>query len=112
MSVSDPAGNLLAPVSYYPDDNLAAAITRAWTDPGFKDRLRERDYTTPSAALAEMGITVPRPVVLTPKEYYAGYKKQSADEVILVLPDPPADPVARYLPDRVKSAMKFTPFGM
>ena len=99
----------------YSDDKLAAAITKAWTDESYKNRLLTRDYKVTSDALAEVGVNVaqyPNPVVLTLRQYNSGYTMRSLSEIVFVLPDPPASDTARRSADQAKSRMRVTPFGM
>ena len=91
-STTDSAGC----VSYHPNENLARAIVRAWSDNAFKTRLltfesghadfQKPNFESSRAALAEVDIFIERAVVLT-QQQYTGYKKKDK-EIIFVLPDP------------------------
>jgi len=83
-------------ISYHPNDALALAIVRAWSDNAFKNRLltfspgtAAAQYNSTRDALREIGISIEpplNPVVLTQQQYpsYAPL----ADQVVFVLPDP------------------------
>jgi hypothetical protein len=92
--------------SYHPNEHLARAIVKAWSDESFKNRLltfppgaHEADWKKipegersamlrkTSAALAEMDVFLDTPVVLT-VEQFATYKGTSEKtEAVFVLPD-------------------------
>jgi hypothetical protein len=92
-------------ISYHPNDSLAMAIVRAWSDPEYKRRLLtfpekdEADWSKikdparremirkSSKALAEVDVFLEMPVVLT-SEQYDDYKPKAKKEVVFVLPDP------------------------
>lgn len=83
-------------VSYHPNEALANAIVKAWTDDEFRRRLltypgsdmRNPNYQSTRDALSEMGVNIHRmdPVVLTTQQY-ATYRRR-ANQIIFVLPDP------------------------
>ncbi len=128
MAIIDSEGNKDAISVHYPNDNLVSAIIRAWLDPGFRQNLLSYpDLTTPEAwsasstlppdyknareSLAEMGVYVENPIVLTPQQYQWGYTKSGCD-VVYVLPNEPSLSSARYSVDTARTAMKFCIFGM
>jgi hypothetical protein len=82
-------------ISYHPNDALALAIVRAWSDESFKDRLltfsadmQTRDHERTRAALREMGIIIESktPVVVTEQQFLS-YPREK-DHIVFVLPDP------------------------
>lgn len=92
-------------VSYFPNDNLAEAIVRAWSDPSYRKNLltfgddnaanweaypnqRQSMLRKTSQALEEVGIFLNNAVVLTPGRQYDTYAKQD-EEIVFVLPDIP-----------------------
>lgn len=103
----------VAPVSYFPNDDLVKVILEAWTSQSFKERLLtfpEKDryadwkdwlkadanaYTAMTAktsqALAGVvsELRLGLPVVLTQEQYENGYRKNDDKEVVFVLPDAP-----------------------
>ena len=123
MPLFDFKGNPIDAVSYHPNHNLALAIVRAWSEPGYRDRLltfkgaytlaskpAADDYSRTSKALLEVGISLAKPVVLTFPQYNApGYKKVE-DEVVFVLPDN-LTATGFNLPG-AEIAMIVTPLGM
>ena len=130
MAMTDKTGNSFPISVHYPNDNLVSAIIRAWTDPPFHNRLLTfpalvdnkdwpaggppaPDNTNSQDALAEMGVFVEGPVVLSSEQYSWGYEKKNPCQVIYVLPDQPADQVAaRYSVNTARTAMQFCIFGM
>jgi hypothetical protein len=125
--VKDSKGKIDAVSHHHPNDHLVGAIIRAWTDNSFRRALltypnlnkvagwRKRakpDYQKTSKALAEMGIHVDRPVVLTQAQYEWGYDKARDHDVVYVLPDAPSKHHAKYSVSTAKTQMQFHPMGM
>jgi hypothetical protein len=130
MAIVDSEGNKDAISVHYPNDNLVSTIIRAWLDPDFRRSLlsypdaktreqlasaaRATDYKKSRDCLAQMGVYIQNPVVLTPEQYELGYTKHDCD-AIYVLPDTPNAgdlPYAKYSVDTARTAMKFCMFGM
>jgi len=123
--VTDPRGNVDEISVHYPNDQLVSVIIRAWNDGAFKDRLltyaelseenwggrREPDYEKTREALAEMGVFIDKPVVLTCEQYDLGFQKKDCD-VIFVLPDRPSAVAGRHSIATARAAMQFCIFGM
>ena len=100
-----------ANVSYFPNDNLAKAIVRAWSDKSFEEQLltfgrgTSADWSIylpdiqtsmllkTSGALAQVDVYLERAVVLTVDQYawysdrYKTYQEQPG-QFIFVLPEP------------------------
>ena len=94
------------PDSYYPNENLVVAIVRAWSDPGYRDRLltfpdgaaadwkaldRAAAYRKTSSALAEVDVFINSPIVITEdqRSTYVFPKQSLTDanrELLFVLP--------------------------
>jgi hypothetical protein len=66
-------------------------------------------YDSAKDALAEVDVFIDMPVVLTPLQRAAGYKKFNNREVVFVLPDPPS---SKYSLATARAAMSFTIDGM
>jgi hypothetical protein len=123
--VTDPRGNVDAISVHYPNDQLVSTIIRAWNDSAFKDRLLtyphlgeqnwgergDPDYGKTREALAEMGVFIDKPVVLTCEQYDLGYQKKDCD-VIYVLPVRPSAAAGRHSIATARTAMQFCIFGM
>jgi hypothetical protein len=89
-------------ISFAPNDALAQAIVKAWTDQSYRDELltfSDKDnwnkmsaaalaakIRKTSEALEKVDVFLDNPVVLTAKQF-ATYKS-SKDEVVFVLPEP------------------------
>jgi hypothetical protein len=72
----------------YTNDILAEMIVKAWTDPTFATNLT--NHTNPNFAkteLANRGINLTRPIVLTEDEFFGGWEMDDHDEVVFVLPN-------------------------
>lgn len=124
-----PLGKCPPGVSYHPNDSLAHAIVRAWTDESFKKRLltfpehtapdwskfadedRQKMIGATRDALAEVEIFLDSPVVLTPDQF-GQYRPKDDSEVIFVLPSPSIVYGKRYTLDTARVAMALCPFGM
>jgi hypothetical protein len=101
-AVKDPS--TLPSRSYHPNESLAKAIVRAWTDATFKKNLltfgdkddraiwpdadRSPIYGRVSKVLQEFGISLDKPVVFSTEAQLANYDytKAEAGEVYFVLP--------------------------
>jgi hypothetical protein len=80
----------------YKNDDIAAMIVQAWTNPGFRDELvgdatnvpiatRKANAIAALQALANpIGLT--SPIVLTEAEYDDGWDQDDPDQVVFVLP--------------------------
>jgi hypothetical protein len=93
-------------ISYFPNDNLAEAIVRAWSDKSYKDDLltfgegnaadwsnhtdQQRDsmLIRTSKALEQVGVFLDKAVVLTVEQYESPDFKEKPGELIFVLPRP------------------------
>ncbi len=75
----------LADFSYYPNDSLAQLIVDAWVDPEFEKLVL--NPASIKALLADRGVYLKKPVVITEAEYNNGYTMKSPDELVFVLPD-------------------------
>lgn len=89
-------------ISYFPNENLAQAIAKAWSNKSYEDQLltfgrgrnadwdvikdKDATYSKTAGALAEVDVFINKPVVLTvaQQDY-----KAIAGEVVFVLPDVP-----------------------
>jgi len=103
----------------YENDSLAQMIVYAWTDPTFRGKLLQRqpNGTSPNAkaSLAERGIYLSNPVVITEAEYNQGYHMQDPNGVIFVLPDQPrtvTPPTGQSLLETARLLMACTPNGI
>ena len=103
----------------YQNESLAQMIVRAWVEPSFRRRLltRRRNGTSPNtrAELAERGIYLTNPVVITEDDYKNGYHMRRRDEVIFVLPDQPRTtrpPRGETLLETARLLMACTPNGI
>jgi hypothetical protein len=94
----------------YQNDALAEMIVRAWTDGAFKTTI----LADPQQALADRGIHLKNPTVITEGDYYNGYVAGDTAEVVFVLPD--ADRVdmtaGTALLEAAKLLMACTPNGI
>jgi hypothetical protein len=75
----------VADFAFQPSDSLAQMIVDAWVDKGFRDELLNPKNA--KKLLAERGIYLEQPVVITEEEYNNHYEMKSDKEVIFVLPD-------------------------
>jgi hypothetical protein len=80
----------VADVSYH-NDSLAQLIVEAWSDQAFKGRLTEGAHDTRSnearRVLADRGLYLTQPIVITEKEYDEGFVWAPDQGVVLVLPN-------------------------
>jgi hypothetical protein len=86
---------------YHPNDALAAAIVKAWSDEDFKARLlsgpKAGKKASTKAALEEMGVSLDDVVVLLPEEHEAFVRanqrtKKGQGPIVFVLPHPIGKP--------------------
>lgn len=103
----------------YQNDALAQLIVHAWTDGGFQSSLlqRETDGSSPNAkaALADCGIYLSNPIVITEADYDNGFDMHVDDQVVFVLPNyqRTASPVAGHtLLETAKLLMACVPNGI
>jgi hypothetical protein len=98
----------------YQNETLAQMIVYAWTDQTFRTQL----LTNPQAAkmaLADRGIYLKAPFVITEDQYNNGYDLPDPEGVVFVLPDPPrtdAPPQGQTLHETAKLLMAATPNGI
>jgi hypothetical protein len=71
----------------YQNDLLAEMITKAWSTPGYADKLTNHATKFARSELRSRGINLTRAVVLTEAEYNSGWEMRHADEVVFVLPN-------------------------
>ena len=103
----------------YQNDSLAQMIVHAWTDSTFQTSLlhRESDGSSPNAkaALADCGIYLSNPVVISENEYSDGYHLHAPDGVVFVLPNyqrAASPPSGHTLLETAKLLMACTPNGI
>jgi hypothetical protein len=103
----------------YQNDSLAEMIVNAWTDASFRNSLLAKapDGTSPNAKaeLANRGIYLANPLVITEAEYENGHRVQDRNAVVFVLPDPAritAAPAGQTLLETAKMLMAVTPNGI
>lgn len=98
----------------YASDTLAQMIVDAWTTPSFKKRLLNKRQA--KSVLAERGIYLTKPHVLTEKQYYDGHHCKDPNEVVFVLPNTPRvvlnPPKGHSLLETAKLLMAITPNGI
>jgi hypothetical protein len=69
----------------YTSDALAQMIVEAWVDDDFKNRLLIKANAKP--LLAERGLFLENPVVITEDAYNRNYRQDNDNEIVFVLPD-------------------------
>ncbi|MFZ0353217.1 MAG: hypothetical protein WAM12_06050 [Pseudolabrys sp.] len=97
----------------YTSDALAQMIVDAWTDETFETRLLDKSQA--KDVLAERGIYLSKPHVITEQAYYDGHHCDDPDEVVFVLPNKPRvvrPPPGRSLLETAKLLMAITPNGI
>ncbi len=99
----------------YQNDALAEMIVRAWTEQGYEQTLRQ----DPQSELADRGIHLDNPTVISESEYYGGYVTGDSTEVVFVLPDKgrietdaQGNPKTKNLLETAKLLMACTPNGI
>jgi hypothetical protein len=119
-SGANPANVKLADVSYQ-NDELAALIVKAWTNPGFRDGLVGDATTVPIAtrkanaiaalqSLPTHPIDLASPIVITEAEYDAGWEADDDDQIVFVLPN--ATRAVGNLVETAKLLMACVPNGI
>jgi len=91
-STSEPDPDTRVADFAYENISLAELIAEAWRNDNFKDSLVQGNHSTRSArakqALANRGIYLSKPIIITESEYDAGFVWESADDnVVFVLPN-------------------------
>jgi hypothetical protein len=97
----------------YQNESLAQMIVYAWTDEAFKAKLL--DKRNAKALLAERGIYLSNPHVITEDDYYGGHQCNEPDEVVFVLPNKPRianPPPGETLLETAKLLMACVPNGI
>jgi hypothetical protein len=74
----------VAELSYHPHDSLAQLIVDAWVDPDFEKLLLGPGNAKP--LLADRGLFLKNPVVITEAQFEAGFTMSEPDGMIFVLP--------------------------
>jgi hypothetical protein len=108
-----PPGDRIADFSYQ-NETLAQMIVYAWTDTNFRNQLLT-DTAFSKQALADRGVYLKAPVVITEDQYNNNYVQQDPDGVVFVLPNPPrtvAPPQGQSLLETAKLLMACTPNGI
>jgi len=121
----NPYPYLPVPDFTYSSDCLAQMIVDAWTDPNYYQTLMQRNAQhLPTDAAVELatesanscGFNLKRAVVISEKEYYAGYKiPLDSPEVVFVLPNlnrVRMHPTGHPLLETAKLLMATTPNGI
>jgi hypothetical protein len=100
----------------YQSDLLANLIIEVWNTPALKATLlNHANPNNVQTALADRGIFLTHPVVLTEAEYNAGWQQEHDDEVVLVLPNDTrktAPTGGHTLLETAKLLMAITPNGI
>jgi hypothetical protein len=89
-------------------------ILYAWTDQNFKNQLLNNPQFV-KQTLADRGIYLKAPYVITEAQYYSGYNLPDPQGVVFVLPDEPrtaAPPQSQTLLETAKLLMACTPNGI
>jgi hypothetical protein len=97
----------------YQNESLAQMIVYAWTDEEFKAKLLVKSNV--KALLAERGIYLSNPHVITEEDYFNGHLCNEPDEVVFVLPNKPRianPPPGETLLETAKLLMACTPNGI
>lgn len=97
----------------YQNDDLARMIVDAWTNEDFKTKLLDRRNA--KALLAERGIYLSSPHVITEDEYNRGHRCDDPNEVVFVLPNKPrigTPPQGGDLLETAKLLMACVPNGI
>ena len=119
---ADPAGTAIANLQdkvadfSYQNDLLAEMIVKAWTDPPFRNQLLNGTVVVRTnnakTALAARGINLTNPIVLTEREFNEGWDRDSADQVVFVLPNDTRATAGTPLLETAKLLMACTPNGI
>jgi hypothetical protein len=89
-------------------------IVYAWNDQNFRNQLLTNPQTA-KQALADRGIYLKAPFVITEDQYNNGYSLPDPEGVVFVLPDPPrtvTPPRGQTLLETAKLLMACTPNGI
>ena len=98
----------------YQNESLAQLIVYAWSDQNFRNQLLSNPQTA-KQALADRGIYLKAPFVITEDQYNNGYDLPDPEGVVFVLPDPPrtaTPPQGQSLLETAKLLMACTPNGI
>jgi hypothetical protein len=100
----------------YTSDVLAQLVVDAWASNSLKMKLlNHNNQTAVQQELANRGVFLNHPVVLSEAEYNTGWQQEDDDEVVLVLPDEartiPAT-AGKTLLETAKLLMAVTPNGI
>jgi hypothetical protein len=98
----------------YQNETLAQMIVYAWTDQTFRNQLLTSAQAAKSA-LADRGIYLKAPFVITEAQYNSGYQMPDPDGVVFVLPNQPrtaTPPQGQSLLETAKLLMACTPNGI
>jgi hypothetical protein len=98
----------------YQNESLAQMIVYAWTDQNFRNQLLNNPQFV-KQALADRGIYLKAPYVITETQYYSGYNLPAPEGVAFVLPDEPRSdgpPQGQTLLETAKLLMACTPNGI
>jgi|GraSoiStandDraft_4_1057263.scaffolds.fasta_scaffold263331_2 hypothetical protein len=98
----------------YQNESLAQLIVFAWADQNFRNQLLSNPSTA-KQALADRGIYLKAPFVITEDQYNNGYNLPDPEGVVFVLPDPPrteTPPQGQTLLETAKLLMACTPNGI
>jgi hypothetical protein len=106
----------VANFSYAPNDSLAQMIVDAWVDQNFANQLLNSPGVAKSA-LAQRGIFLSSPTVITETQYNQGYTPSNPDvDVVFVLPNKPRvdtmPPPGQSLLETARFLMAATPNGI
>jgi hypothetical protein len=104
----------------YENDSLAELIAEAWSSDRFKRDLTQGDYNSRSdvakRVLADRGIYLSQPIVITEEEYDNGFVWESADDnVVFVLPNESrtySAPANQTLVETARLLMAYVPNGI
>lgn len=95
----------------YQNETLAQMIVYAWSDQTFRNQL----FTNAKQALADRGIYLKAPYVITEDQYYNGFDLPDPEGVVFVLPNEPRTsnpPSGQTLLETAKLLMACTPNGI
>src|SRR5262245_11759381 len=97
----------------YESDILAQLVVDAWATPNLKRTLLDHsNQNNVRQELANRGIFLSHPVVLTEEEYEIGWQQDHEDEVVLVLPNDTRKHGGANLLETAKLLMAVTPNGI
>lgn len=103
----------------YQNDSLAQLIVEAWSDQSFNTKLTQGSNNSRSSeakrVLADRGIYMAQPIVITEQEYDDGFVWDPDDGVVLVLPNKSrtsTTPANQSLVETAKLLMACVPNGI